>query len=125
MLNYEHYEGLTVCKLFSESTGMTFYGEARCHEEDKDNYNPMVGEQIATARAHIALLRYCKNSLKNIAENQKHILDCATHSKKFNPKSNEYRLLKRNFYQTIEDIKTIEEEIKANQDYLKYYIGHH
>ena len=74
MLNYEHYEGLTVCKLFSEST---------------------------------------------------HILDCATHSKKFNPKSNEYRLLKRNFYQTIEDIKTIEEEIKANQDYLKYYIGHH
>lgn len=93
---FKHFGKTTICLLTSKKTGMQFYGESTCAPED--HYNEKRGDYIAESRAMIALLRHCRTSLEETILSQKHLINCMEQSKKFNPKNNEFRLLKRDYH---------------------------
>lgn len=120
---FYHFNNVTICKLFSKVTGQTFYGEAKCSPEDEDNFSERKGEEIAARRAEIALLRYCRESLKEQMASFKHLICCMEQAKDFNHKDRNYRLTKRSYYDIKEIYTCIREDIAEAQKELKAYTG--
>ena len=124
-VEFRHQENVTICTIFSVSTGMTFYGEAKCAPEDEDKYSEKIGEYIAEERAWIALLRHCRVSLEDTIRAQAHLINCMEQIKDFNHKDREYRILKRDYYYNREALKELRTYIANAQSALRYYIGRH
>ena len=118
-----HFDNVTICTMRSDTTGQTFVGMAKCAPEDEDKYNERTGENIAEARAAIELLRSCRASLIDTIATQEHLMGCMEQSNSFNPKCNEFRLLRRNYHDNIDILAEIRNQIVQEQRALDYYIG--
>ena len=89
---YGEEKGMSICKL--ETKYGLFVGKAKCHPDDFDMKSEKVGCEIAYSRAAIKSLKYereciIKPSLKSL----KQLYYSMKHSKKFNPKSYEAKML--------------------------------
>ena len=86
--------GVAVCILQGEYG--TFSGEASCHPDDQDMMSEKVGCEIAYSRAMIESLLHIKNNIiKPSLGSLKQLQYSMKHSKKFNPKSYETKMLWR------------------------------
>lgn len=101
-----------------------FKGIASCHPDDEDMMSEKVGCEIAYSRAAIASLKYerdyvIKPSLKAL----KQLYYSMNRSKKFNPKSYEYKMLKRQIECWEFDLLTVSDMIDTEKAWIREYIN--
>ena len=102
---------------------MIFSGIARCHPDDKDMQSKLTGKTIAEFRATIKYLKFIKDfeitpQLKSLNQ----LYYSMNHSKYFDPKSYEAKMLYRQIKILKEDLEAIQEEIQYQKDNLKAYL---
>lgn len=113
--------GLATCILTDGNN--TFYGMAQCHEDDRDMMSEKTGYEIAYRRALIEALRHrVNNDLKPQIKILKEVYYTMVHSKNYNKKSYESKMLFRKLKQLEEDLATTKQIIKEEKEYVKNYI---
>ena len=110
-----------ICTLYTEYGEFT--GVASCHPDDQDMMSEKVGCEIAYSRAAIESLKYerdciIKPSLKAL----KQLYGSIKHSKKFNPKSYEAKMIWRQIRNWEFDLATINKMIATERTILNDYI---
>ena len=119
--DFDKESGTAVCVL--EKNGKLFLGEAFCHQDDRDMLSEITGCEIANARANIKYLIHIRdNEIKPALFALKQYYYSINKSKKFNEKSYEFKMLKRQICKLENDLNTIQNEIKEEKEFLKTYI---
>lgn len=117
---FDEENGTTVCEMKYDNN--YFYGEAVCANEDMDMLNKKTGQEIAFHRACIDVMKYEKNKLRIEYNGLKSAYYSMKHSKKFNPKSYEAIMLRRQMNMRENDISQLKVDIKTEKQYIKNYI---
>lgn len=100
-----------------------FYGNAKCHDEDKDMQSEKTGLEIAYRRAKIKAFKHIKNNvMKPQLEAYNQLYYSMNRSTHFNPKSYENKMLQRKIRDSKLDLDTINEMIAKEKQNLKEYI---
>jgi hypothetical protein len=99
-----------------------YYGEAICHDDDLDMMNEKTGCEIAFRRASIKALREKKRDLKLQLSALNQLYYSMKHSKNFNPKSYENKMLQRQIQMINFDLTTIKEILAGEEQRLIEYI---
>lgn len=103
---------------------LEFYGDAICHPDDEDMMSRLTGQKIADARATIQLLSHIRDfELRPQLKILKQLFFSMKHSKQFNKKSYEARMLYRQIRSLENDIATIKKEIADIKQELKKYLS--
>lgn len=91
---------------------LTFTGHAICHPDDEDMKSQMMGLTIAEDRALLAYMRHIRdNELIPQLASLKQLFYSMKHSKQYNPKSYEARMLYRHIDSLEEDLFNLKNEI--------------
>lgn len=110
--------------IIEDEQGRKFIGEAIAHEADIDFTSEKTGMTIAVSRAAVKYLQSVKRDVikpQLAALNQ--LYYSMKHSKKFNPKSYENRMLQRQIQIKKDDLIEINREIQKHRDFLHQYIN--
>ena len=99
-----------------------YMGLATCHPDDTDLGNEKTGYEIAFRRASIYVYKHYRDELKLQLKTLKHLHSTMKHSKYFNPKSYENRMLQRHIRMFEFDLTTIKETIATEEQNLRKYI---
>ena len=102
---------------------LTFTGYATCHPDDEDMKSQMMGLTIAESRATLNYLRHVRdNDLRPQLKSLKQLMYSIVHSKQYNRKSYEVRMLYRHIQMLEEDLKNITEDISRIKFFLWRYM---
>lgn len=107
---FTYKDGYAKC-IAEDDLGRQFIGEAWCAEEDKDFESVLMGSTIAEMRAQIAAAKTYRDDLKIKLSALKQLYYSMKHSKKFNPKGYENKMLHR-------QIKLIENDLSIAKHQL-------
>lgn len=100
-----------------------FEGSATCHTDDKDMMSEKVGCEIAYCRATIKMLTFQKEcQIKPALKALKQLYYSMKHSKKFNPKSYENVMLRRQIQNWEFDLSIVNDMLNTERKYLNDYI---
>lgn len=111
-----------ICKLHTKYG--TFTGIASCHPDDEDMMSEKVGCEIAYSRAAIESLKYERdNVIKPSLKALKQLYYSMNRSKRFNPKSYEYKMLKRQIECWEFDLAVINDMIDTERTWIRDYIN--
>ena len=109
------------CKI--EVQGKKYIGTAICHEHDFDFESEKVGQVIAGTRAQIKMLQdYANNSLVPQLKALMEYYYTIKHSKNYNPKSYESKMLYRAIKNISNELDMIKEILDDDRKFLKEYI---
>lgn len=101
----------------------SFMGEAQCHPDDRDMMSKLTGQTIAEYRATIKYLRFIRDcELQPQLKALKQLYYSMNHSKHFNPKSYEAKMLYRQINILQEDLKENKYLIDLTKAQLETYI---
>ena len=115
--------GFCICYLTDENNEL-FTGDAQCHIQDEDMKSQKVGEEIPYRRAKINKLCASRDhDLKPRLAALKQLYYSMAHSKNFNPKSYENKMLQRQIRLLEFDLETIKEMLAYERESLKAYIN--
>ena len=93
---------------------LTFTGRATCHPDDEDMKSQMLGLRIAETRALLAYMRHIRdNELRPQIASLKQLYYSMKHSKQYNPKSYEAKMLYRQIDSLEEDLHNLRIEINT------------
>jgi hypothetical protein len=114
-------DGYATCIL--DYNGYKFIGEAQCHPEDMDVMSKLTGYNIAEMRATLEFLRYIRDielglQLKSLYQ----LYYSMSHSKNYNKKSYEAKMLYRQINRLETDLAAVKEEIDNVKQTLKKYL---
>ena len=113
--------GTATCTLFYKN--YEFTGVANCHPDDKDMMSKLTGQTIAEYRATLKYLRFIRDcELQPQLKSLKQLYYSMNHSKYFNPKSYEVKMLYRQINQLTEDLKENKYLIDLTKKELKTYL---
>ncbi len=102
---------------------LTFTGKATCHPDDEDMKSQMMGLTIAESRATLNYLRHVRdNDLRPQLKSLKQLMYSMNHSKQYNRKSYEARMLYRHIQMLEEDLKNITDDISRIKFFLWHYM---
>ena len=116
-------DGYAKC-LAEDNMGRVFIGEAWCADEDKDFESMIMGSTIAEMRAQIAAAKTYRDDLKIKLSALNQLYYSMKHSKQFNPKSYENKMLHRqiklavlklDLFEYINDKDQLHKKIKENR----------
>lgn len=111
-----------ICKLHTKYG--TFTGIASCHPDDEDMMSEKVGCEIAYSRAAIESLKYERdNVIKPSLKALKQLYYSMNRSKRFNQKSYEYKMLKRQIECWEFDLAVINDMIDTERTWIRNYIN--
>lgn len=114
---------LTCCYIVDEQDRIAV-GAAMCHEDDLDMISARTGQELSYRRAHMDYLRIKRDQdLKPRLAALKQLYYSMKHSKQFNPKSYENRMLQRQIRIIEFDLTTIKEILAHERQSLKEYIA--
>jgi hypothetical protein len=100
-----------------------FTGEAFCHPDDKDMMSKLTGQTIAEYRATIKYLRFIRDcELQPQLKALKQLYYSINHSKYFDPKSYEAKMLYRQINHLTEDLKENKYLIDLTKSQLEAYL---
>lgn len=117
---YNHGEG--VCTIIYK--GHKFIGKALCHPDDIDFESERTGLCIAEARAYLLFLKHRKNNeIKPQLDIINHLFNNIRSSSKYDSKSYEFKMIKRQKFILENELKTINNDIKEEEKSLKEYIS--
>ena len=121
MYEWHNDEGVAVCVLQYKT--MTITGLAQCHPDDEDMKSKLTGETIAELRAVIKLWQFIRDfEITPQLKSLKQLYYSMNHSKYFDPRSYEAKMLYRQIKLLEEDLIAIKEEIQRSKDELKAYL---
>lgn len=120
MYNWDEESKCATCII--QEGNETFYGLATCHPDDEDMMSKTTGLEIATRRAEIKYYKYLRNTIKIKLSSLNQLYYSIKHSKKFNEKSYENRMLQRQINLIKNDLTTTNEMIVSEQQNLRAYI---
>lgn len=119
---YDAEAGVATCAL--EIDNDVFYGIATCAPEDFDMMSEFTGTYIAEKRAEIKYLQHIKNNrVKPVYEELKHIFSLLEMSSKYNPKSHEAKILKRQMKFYKDALVELKIDIATEKQNLNTYIN--
>lgn len=114
-------QGMAFCTIYYNQ--YTFTGEAQCHPDDKDMMSKLTGQTIAEFRATIKYLRFVRDcELRPQLKSLKQLYYSMKHSKHYNKKSYEAKMLYRQIRFLEEDIDVVNIELDNLKQSLKEYI---
>ena len=108
------------CPIYLPSGTLTTV--AKCHPDDYDFVNEFTGCEIANRRMSIKVLQIHKHELNIRLSALNQLYYSMKHSKKFNEKSYENKMLQRQINMIKQDIQTVKEMIEEERNNLKSYI---
>ena len=113
--------GTATCTLFYKN--YEFTGVANCHPDDQDMMSKLTGQTIAEYRATLKYLRFIRDcELQPQLKSLKQLYYSMNHSKYFNPKSYEAKMLYRQINHLTEDLKENKYLIDLTKSELKAYL---
>lgn len=113
--------GTASCTLFYKQ--YEFTGVANCHPDDQDMMSKLTGQTIAEYRATIKYLRFIRDcELQPQLKALKQLYYSMKHSKYFDPKSYEAKMLYRQINILKEDLKENKYLIDLTKTQLEAYI---
>lgn len=122
IFHYDKETGCSTCVI--ETKYGKFSGTACCHPDDMDMASEKVGCEIAYSRAAIDSLKYERdNVIKPSLKALKQLYYSMNRSKKFNPKSYEYKMLKRQIECWEFDLAVIGDMIDTERIWIRDYIN--
>ena len=122
IFNYNEHRGTTTCTISDGQN--TFIGTARCHPNDRDCMSEYTGCEIAERRCKIKILQHIKNN-QIIPQIQayEHLISTMLNSSHLNPQSYEFKRIKAEYDNLLEEYTKIKNNIKYRQGKLKDYIN--
>ena len=122
IFHYDKETGCSTCII--ETKYGKFSGTACCHPDDMDMASEKVGCEIAYSRAAIDSLKYERdNIIKPSLKALKQLYYSMNRSKKFNPKSYEYKMLKRQIECWEFDLAVVNDMIDTEKTWIRDYIN--
>ena len=122
IFHYDKEPGCSTCII--ETKYGKFSGTACCHPDDMDMASEKVGCEIAYSRAAIDSLKYERdNIIKPSLKALKQLYYSMNRSKKFNPKSYEYKMLKRQIECWEFDLAVVNDMIDTERTWIRDYIN--
>lgn len=122
IFHYDKETGCSTCVI--ETKYGKFSGTACCHPDDMDMASEKVGCEIAYSRAAIDSLKHERdNIIKPSLKALKQLYYSMNRSKKFNPKSYEYKMLKRQIECWEFDLAVINDMIDTERTWIRDYIN--
>lgn len=122
IFHYDKETGCSTCVI--ETKYGKFSGTACCHPDDMDMASEKVGCEIAYSRAAIDSLKYERdNVIKPSLKALKQLYYSMNRSKRFNPKSYEYKMLKRQIECWEFDLAVIGDMIDTERIWIRDYIN--
>ena len=122
IFHYDKETGCSTCVI--ETKYGKFSGTACCHPDDMDMASEKVGCEIAYSRAAIDSLKYERdNVIKPSLKALKQLYYSMNRSKRFNPKSYEYKMLKRQIECWEFDLAVIGDMIDTERTWIREYIN--
>lgn len=113
--------GTATCTLFYKN--YEFTGVANCHPDDQDMMSKLTGQTIAEYRATLQYLRFIRDcELQPQLKSLKQLYYSMNHSKYFNPKSYEAKMLYRQINHLTEDLKENKYLIDLTKSELEAYL---
>jgi hypothetical protein len=113
--------GIAFCTIYYDK--YSFTGEAQCHPDDRDMMSKLTGQTIAEMRATIKYLRFIRDcELQPQLKALKQLYYSINHSKYFNPKSYEAKMLYRQINHINEDLKENKYLIDLTKSQLETYL---
>ena len=109
VFNWSKEEGTTVCAISDGKN--TFYGMAHCHPDDADMMSEKTGCEIAYRRACIKAYKHSVSQLKERLAALNQLYYSMKHSKNFNSKSYENKMLQRQIRLIKSDLAAVKEMI--------------
>lgn len=114
--------GTASCTLFYKQ--YEFTGIANCHPDDQDMMSKLTGQIIAEMRATIKYLQFIRDcELRPQLKSLYQLYYSMNHSKYFDPKSYEAKMLYRQISMLKEDLTNIKIEIANIRRSLREYIN--
>ena len=114
--------GIAICTIHTPHGD--FSGIATCHADDKDMMSEKVGCEIAYSRATIKMLLYQREcQIKPALKALKQLYYSMKHSKKFNPKSYENVMLRRQIENWEFDLNIVNDMLNTERKYVHDYIA--
>lgn len=101
----------------------SYIGTAKCHPNDEDMKGEKTGCEIAFMRAKIEALKDYRDEIKHKIAALEQLYYSMKHSKYFNEKSYENKMLQKQIYLNKFDLMTTKEIIDAEKQNLKDYIN--
>mgnify|MGYP003470930494 CR=1 FL=1 len=122
IFNYNEHRGTTTCTISDGQN--TFIGTARCHPNDRDCMSEYTGCEIAERRCKIKILQHIKNN-QIIPQIQayEHLISTMLNSKQLNPQSYEFKRIKAEYDNLLNQYTAIKNKIKYSQSKLREYIA--
>lgn len=117
---FDEEDGSTCCKMLYDNK--RFVSFAFCSSKDMDMLSKKTGQEIAFRRASIEIMRYERECLKLELKGLNSLYYSIKHSQKYNPKSYEAYMLRRQIKMRENDIAQLKEDIKATKQYIDVYI---
>ena len=122
IFHYDKETGCSTCVI--ETKYGKFSGTACCHPDDMDMASEKVGCEIAYSRAAVNSLKYERdNVIKPSLKALKQLYYSMNRSKRFNPKSYEYKMLKRQIECWEFDLAVIGDMIDTERTWIRDYIN--
>ena len=122
IFHYDKETGCSTCVI--ETKYGKFSGTACCHPDDMDMASEKVGCEIAYSRAAIDSLKYERdNVIKPSLKALKQLYYSMNRSKRFNPKSYEYKMLRRQIECWEFDLSIINDMIDTERTWIRNYIN--
>ena len=122
IFHYDKETGCSTCVI--ETKYGKFNGTACCHPDDMDMASEKVGCEIAYSRAAVNSLKYERdNIIKPSLKALKQLYYSMNRSKRFNPKSYEYKMLKRQIECWEFDLAMISDMIDTETTWIRDYIN--
>jgi hypothetical protein len=122
IFDYNETTATATCCL--EFDNQVFIGTAQAHPDDMDMASEKVGCEIAYSRAAIDSLKYERdNVIKPSLKALKQLYYSMNRSKRFNPKSYEYKMLKRQIECWEFDLAMISDMIDTERTWIRDYIN--
>lgn len=119
--NWQEEVGLATCILFYKN--QPFSGQAHCHPDDKDMCSELTGCHLAEQRATKKVFQHIKeNELKPQLQALKQLYYSMNHSKHFDPKSYEAKMLFHQINNLEKDLGAVREAIIDLDREVKQYI---
>ena len=112
---------VATCVLYYKNK--VFYGMATCHPDDMDFANEYTGEHIAYLRAMIEALNWERDcEIKPALAALKQVYYSMNHSKKYNPKSYEAKMLRRQIRSLENELAAVNADLAAERTSLSEYL---
>lgn len=115
-------EHITYCQFKDNKNNKVYFGETQCYPEDFDVESKLIGQHIAAERALIQAMMGAVQDMKKEFKVLRQFYYTINHSKKYNPKSYEAYMLKRQLNKRETNIKLVQQAIDEKRKCLYEYI---